>query len=107
MWSLVTLVALAPFVALHELARWGAARALHAPASLRWSGVRIAASRGKRAVAALAGLAASYLACAALAFAHFDTRGIDIGPTYIVVEAVKPGFDAAGKLAPGDIIRAV
>lgn len=62
---------------------------------------------GARLGAVIAGTAAAYLAVAALAFAFATCRGLPTGTTSTVVDSVMDGFDAIGKLQPGDRIMAV
>ncbi len=56
--------------------------------------------------ALLAANAASYAAAAAVAFGFYAWHGHTVGSRTVVTEAL-PGFDATGKLAPGDVILAV
>ncbi|HUJ63262.1 MAG TPA: M50 family metallopeptidase, partial [Kofleriaceae bacterium] len=68
------------------------------------------ALRGRRRDAALAcgaGVVAAYLAIALGAFGLFTGRGLPTDAVHLVVGDVKPGYDAAGKLAVGDRILAV
>lgn len=56
--------------------------------------------------ALLAANAASYVAAAGVAFGFYAWHGHTVGHRTIVTEAL-PGFDAVGKLEPGDVILAV
>ena len=72
--------------------------------------VRIAEAPGRgwsRAGALVAGSAAANLGVVALAFAYFTCHGVPSGERAVFVAEVLPGYDAAGKLAPGDRIVAV
>lgn len=96
----------------HELGRFAFARVTGLPfARARFRVfVRLAEAPGRgwtRAGALLAGLAAANLAVVALAFGYFAGHGVPIGEPAIFVDGVRDGYDAAGKLAPGDRIDAV
>lgn len=60
----------------------------------------------QRLATILAGPAASYLSLAAIAMALYTCHGIDV-PRWYGVGSVMNGYDAAGKLEPGDLILAV
>ena len=53
-----------------------------------------------------AGAGATYLAIALVAMAHSLAYGIETGRAYVAVGSVLPGYDAEGKLEPGDRILA-
>ena len=86
---LVAALAALGLIAFRELVRFGA-----------WKATR------QLIVATIAGLAASYLAAAGVAFAYLSVHGRTVGYKVSVTEVV-PGFDAAGKLEPGDVLIAV
>jgi hypothetical protein len=76
-------------IAFRELVRFGA-----------WKATR------QWIIVTIAGLAASYLAAAGVAFAYLAVHGRTTGYQLAVTE-VLPGFDAAGKIEPGDVLVAV
>jgi hypothetical protein len=95
-----------PVVLAHALARLGLARLLRLrirPPQLRVF-VRLdgPGRTGARLGVAVAGTAAAYLAVAALAFAFATCHGLETGRAYVVIDGVLDGYDAAGKLRPGD-----
>jgi hypothetical protein len=105
--------ALAPILVLlaHALGRRAFARLARLPVGrpeLRVF-VRIAGAdrTAARLGALIAGTVAAYLAVAALAFAFARCQGLQTGTTSIVIAEVMDGFDAGGKLQPGDRILAV
>jgi membrane-associated protease RseP (regulator of RpoE activity) len=53
------------------------------------------------------GAGAGYLYISSLAFVLFTCRGVQMERAWYTVDSVVPGFDAAGKLLPGDRIVAV
>lgn len=108
MESLIGWIVLIPLWWCHEAGRYFAARVSRTPATAHWWGVRVDGRRGRRAIAGAGGALASYLVCAALAFAYYAAYGIvTMGPARVLVGDVRPDFDAVGKLAPGDVILTV
>ncbi len=104
-WVAIPAVVIA-LVAVHELAVYALARRLGGEPHRR---VAIVFVRGpRRAAIALAGAAAvAYVVVCALAGAFYVDHGIETGGHYYRVAAVEDGFDAAGKLQPGDRIVAI
>lgn len=104
-------VAPLPVVLAHALGRLAAARLARLPIGrpelrvfVRLDGMD---RTGARLGALVAGAAAAYLAVAALAFAFVTCRGLPTGVVFVAVGEVMHGFDADGKLQPGDRILAV
>lgn len=98
-------------VVVHALGRYAFARAAQLPierARLRVF-VRLAGPgrTGGRLGALAAGLLAAYLGVAAIAFAFASCAGVPAGEPVLVVAEILEGYDAAGKLQPGDRIVAV
>ncbi len=103
---LLAWVGVAALGVVHDLATFGAARALGVPVTRRFVSVR--GMRGARGMFACAfGFAVAYLVVAVLAFVHIQVRGYDTGKITQVVRAVEPGSPATGKLAPGDRFVAI
>ncbi len=109
-WALVALVTVGVFLP-HELGRYAFARLAKLPIERVRLRVLVQLGGRERLGAQLgaltAGLAAAYLGVAALAFASYSCRGVPTGEEELVVQEVLEGFDAVGKLQPGDRILAV
>jgi len=105
--------ALAPILVLlaHALGRRAVARLARLPVGRPDLHVFVRIAGADRTTARLgalvAGPVAAYLAIAALAFAFARCEGLQTGTTSIVIAEVMDGFDAVGKLQPGDRILAV
>lgn len=100
-----------PVVLAHALGRHAFARLARLPIGrpeLRIF-VRVAGSdrTAARLGALAAGTSAAYLGVAALAFAFATCQGLPTGHIDIVVADLMDGYDAVGKLQPGDRILAV
>lgn len=61
----------------------------------------------QRFLTIFAGPATNYLFAIVLAFLLFSTAGLETGNQWYVIDAVSPGFDAHGKLEPGDRIVSI
>ena len=61
----------------------------------------------QRFLTIFAGPATNYLFAIVLAFVLFSTAGVDTGNEWYVVDSVNQGFDAYGKLKPGDRILSI
>jgi regulator of sigma E protease len=61
----------------------------------------------QRFLTIFAGPATNYLFAVVLGFALFMTAGAPTGTAWYVVDSVNQGFDAAGKLQPGDRLLAI
>jgi hypothetical protein len=109
-WLAMALAALGVVLA-HSLARYAFARLARLPLERTRLRVPVRLAGSSRTGGRLAVLAASsavaYLAVAGLAFAFGTFRGVPTGESVVTVRAVLDGFDAAGKLQPGDRIVAV
>lgn len=61
----------------------------------------------QRFLTILAGPATNYLSAVVIAFALFTCAGMRSNTAYIGVDSILPGYDAMGKLLPGDRIQEV
>jgi membrane-associated protease RseP (regulator of RpoE activity) len=100
----LAIVGVGALLGIHELARHGAARALGLPIE------RLRIGRGplwRHLAALVAGVVATYLGIAVIAFALFACHGLATGERWYGVASTVQGFDAFGKVVPGDRILAV
>jgi len=88
----LAIIGVGALLGIHELARRGALRIGRGPRQL---------------VALVAGAAAAYLGIAVIAFALYACHGVATAERWYGVDSLVQGFDAFGKLAPGDRILAV
>lgn len=110
----VMVLATGGMVLVHAIGRYAFARAVGLPIERvepRIGGfVHLAAGPDRgwaRLGTQVAGTVATYLGVAALAFGFFTCHGVPTGVHTTVVREVLEGYDAVGKLAPGDRIVAV
>jgi hypothetical protein len=97
-------------IAVREAGQLAAARLCRLPIARVRLGVRAEPAppwRAAHLVPIAAATVATYLAIAVLAFGHAAIAGSPSGRTFLAVDAVLEGYDATGKLEPGDRIIAV